>query len=310
MRQLQYADVPLNKILSRSDFRKFDFLNPDSYLPMSMLYSFLQTVRTDQGVNHIGNMFYNDFQLNELGDFGEFITERPDLLTVISDGIKYESHIQTNTIMNIEISGPITKFSQVHLDPFSKGRQNAEDIAFAMAYKAFKMVLGKNWRPTSLHVPGFSIDPITHIVSTKDTNIVFGASYYHWFFETAQLSHKNLSMTEAKELSYHGLSNLSGHIQLLLNSLTEGYIPTRRDFSGFLNLSESTIVRTLNTEGTTYLRLLQKHLFLKTLDLMHDEKLQISEISLKLGYANTPNFIRAFKKWTNTTPERYRNQIL
>ena len=274
-----------------------------------MLYDFLQTVKTNQGVDHIASMFYNNFQLNELGDFGEFITERPDLLTVITDGIKYESQLQTNTRMFIEISGSIAKFSQVHLDPFSKGRQSAEDIAFAMAYQGFKMVLGENWRPITLHVPGYSIDPIKHIVSTKDTNIIFGAPYYHWFFETVHLSHKNLSMTKDKELSYHGLSNLSGHIMLLFNSLSEGYLPTRSDFSNFLNLSESTISRTLISEGTNYSRLLNKYLFLKTLDFMHDEKLQISEISQKLGYANTPNFIRAFKKWTNFTPDRYRNQL-
>ena len=276
---------------------------------MSMLYNFLQTVKTNQGIDHIASMFYNDFKLNELGDFGEFITERPDLLSVIGDGIKYESHIQTNTRMNLEISGSIAKFSQVHLDPFSKVRQSAEDIAFALAYQAFNMVLGKNWRPIALHVPGYSIEPIKHIVTTNDTNIIFGAPYYHWYFETELLSHKNLSMTEDKELSYHGLHNLSGHILLLLNSISEGYMPTRKDFSNFLNMSESAIVRTLNSEGTTYSRLLQKHLFLKTLDLMKNEKLHISEIGQKLGYANTPNFIRAFKNWTNSTPDRYRKQF-
>lgn len=275
---------------------------------MSVMYEFLQTVKYEQGIDNLANAFYNNFRLNELGDFGDFITQRLDLHSVIADGIKYESHIQTNTKMNIEILGSISKFSQIHLDPLSKGRQNAEEMAFAMAYQAFKMVLGKQWLPITLHVPGYSIEPIRDVVSIEDTDIIFGAPYYYWFFETELLSHKNLSMTKTKELPYHDLSNLSERILLTMNSLVDGYIATRSDFSNFLNVSESTIVRRLNAEGTTFSILLEKHLFLKTLRLLQDEKMKLSEISQKLGYANTPNFIRAFKNWTNSTPSRYINE--
>lgn len=303
---MQFAGVPLNSMLSRIEFRRFDFINKDSYIPMKVMYDFLETVQKSLGTKYIANEFYNDFQLDELGDFGEFITERPDLLTVIQDGIKYESEIQTNTKMKLEVMGSVAKFSQVHLDPMSKGRLIAEDMAFAMAYRAFKMVLGENWRPITLEIPRKNTELISHLISERDTEIVFNSPCYSWCFETKLLSSKNLSMTHVKQPPSVTSSNLSGHILKLLDGLSSGYLPMRSDFSNFLDISESSIVRTLRNEGTSFSSLVENHLFKKTLKLMQDDSLSILEISQLLGYANAPNFVRAFKKWTNTTPDQYR----
>lgn len=39
-------------------------------------------------------------------------------------------------------------------------------------------------------------------------------------------------------------------------------------------------------------------------------KLTIDDISVMIGFSNRQSFFAAFKKWSGTTPEQYRNSIL
>ena len=176
----------------KSSIKKFDFKRPGSYLPQPVLYDFLINLVEDHGVDNLASEFYPQMSLDELGDFGGFISECNDMLTVILDGIKYESIFQTNTRMHLDVKGTVSRFSQFHLDPPSRGRELAEDIAFVMALKAFKMVLGINWNPNKLYVPRESVQWIEKIIDPNKVNVSYGHSNYAWDFDTKFLSHKNI----------------------------------------------------------------------------------------------------------------------
>lgn len=306
LRGLKNAGASIERISSKSNIRRFNFQNPEAYLPMDVLYDFLLTVSNDQPVDNLADSFYSNFQLKELGDFGEFITERQDLHTVILDGIKYEPVIQTNTKMNLEVLGAFSRFSTTHLDPPSEGRQIAEEIAFSMAMKAFRMVLGDGWRPNVLEIPKKSGYWIEKIIPLDGVKIKHGSLQYAWIFETKLLNSPNQSHTIKVFPPQPGSTNLSEVIQKLLNSYSDGYLPTCTDFSNILNISERTIVRILSSEGTKYSSLLERFLFQKAIKYLEDDSLSVLEISQRLGYSNPPNFIRTFKKWTNCTPDKYR----
>jgi AraC-like DNA-binding protein len=42
--------------------------------------------------------------------------------------------------------------------------------------------------------------------------------------------------------------------------------------------------------------------------LLEDRGLPLAEIAGRLGYTELPNFTRAFRKWTGTTPAAYRKR--
>ena len=59
---------------------RFNFQNFEAYLPMDVVYDFLQTVSNNQPVDNIAGSFYFDFRLNELGDFGNLLEKGPTYL--------------------------------------------------------------------------------------------------------------------------------------------------------------------------------------------------------------------------------------
>lgn len=72
-----------------------------------------------------------------------------------------------------------------------------------------------------------------------------------------------------------------------------------------LQMSERALQRKLESEGTNFRELVEKVRCEKAIQLLKNPNLSLENIADHLGYNNTKNFSRAFKRWTSTTPRRY-----
>ncbi|MCK6552446.1 AraC family transcriptional regulator [Myxococcota bacterium] len=73
-----------------------------------------------------------------------------------------------------------------------------------------------------------------------------------------------------------------------------------------LATSERTLSRRLQDEGTTFAALVDEARRERALLLLEDPHLSASEIAFLLGYAEPAVFFRAFKRWTQETPQSWR----
>jgi AraC-like DNA-binding protein len=67
-----------------------------------------------------------------------------------------------------------------------------------------------------------------------------------------------------------------------------------------------TLNRRLNTYGLGYQELLDETRFEIAQQMLKESSLEVSEIALRLDYAEARSFIRAFRRWSGTTPARWR----
>ena len=308
LRGLRESGASLERLTSKSNIKMFNYESLDAYLPMSIVYEFFKNIKGDQVVNNMAAAFYKDFEISDLGEYGKFLTECPDLLTVLLEGIKNNYLFQTNSIMNLEVLGATARFTNIHLESESEESRIAERIELAMILNAFWMILGKDWIPLKIEIKDDTAEWLDDILPVDKINIQRKSPYYALVFETERLLQKNKSKTKELIPLSSFPTNLTDKIYHLLFSFKDGNIPMLSDFSNFFNVSERTLIRCLHTEGTKYSSLVQRCLFSKSLKLLSNNNLTVLETSQKLGYSNAPNFIRAFKKWTNTSPNAYRLQ--
>ncbi len=73
-----------------------------------------------------------------------------------------------------------------------------------------------------------------------------------------------------------------------------------------LKMSTRTLKRKLATGGTAYSALLDHARLERAERLLASGRLSIDAIAETLGYSDTANFTRAFRRWTKTTPAAYR----
>lgn len=82
--------------------------------------------------------------------------------------------------------------------------------------------------------------------------------------------------------------------------------PTCATMAKTLHMSESTLQRHLAKEGTKFQQLLDKVRYRLAGEYLLGTSLPVSEIACLLGFSDTTNFRRSFKRWSNATPSQIR----
>lgn len=95
----------------------------------------------------------------------------------------------------------------------------------------------------------------------------------------------------------------------LLYHSSHGY-PSLPLIAQRLNMSERTIKRHLQAQGTTFLQILAEVRFNQAKKLLQQQQYSIQDIAGLVGYEEATNFIRAFKKMFGETPSQYRKNNL
>ncbi|NNL57056.1 MAG: helix-turn-helix domain-containing protein [Pseudomonadales bacterium] len=83
-------------------------------------------------------------------------------------------------------------------------------------------------------------------------------------------------------------------------------LPGLADCAVALNMSPRTLLRRLSLQHSTYKSLLEQIRKDYAANLLRSTHLTVAEIGMVLGYADTANFIRAFRRWHNSTPAAWR----
>jgi len=84
--------------------------------------------------------------------------------------------------------------------------------------------------------------------------------------------------------------------------------PSLSQISQLLHMSERTLNRKLKFYNTSYKLILEKERAATAIRLLGEARYTVSDISELLGYRESANFCRAFKKWYDLSPTAYRRQ--
>jgi AraC-like DNA-binding protein len=87
-----------------------------------------------------------------------------------------------------------------------------------------------------------------------------------------------------------------------------GRYPDIADMAQQLLMSERTLKRRLQDEGTGFQALLDHARQQQAMRLLRQPKLAIKQVAEAVGYGDPANFARAFYKWTGMTPRQWRQQ--
>lgn len=96
-------------------------------------------------------------------------------------------------------------------------------------------------------------------------------------------------------------------LRLLLGS--EGGYPTLTEFAQREHVSSRTLIRKLRGEGLTYQQLLDQVREVLACWWLLNSDLTVEAIADRLGYRDTSNFSRTFRRWVGVTPSEFRRQI-
>ncbi|TQV73140.1 AraC family transcriptional regulator [Aliikangiella marina] len=120
------------------------------------------------------------------------------------------------------------------------------------------------------------------------------------------LAHK-LYRLQAQELMrkfYPQADDRVAQVKQLLEGYDNGF-PTVPEVAKMFGVSERTFRRQLSDSGTSYRLLLDSQKKARALDMLSRKTVTVAEMAESLDFAESASFLRAFKRWTGTTPKQY-----
>ena len=105
-----------------------------------------------------------------------------------------------------------------------------------------------------------------------------------------------------------GRAGVAGSLRPLIRSLLSEGCTHADQIAQRAGISSRSLQRYLAEEGHTFSGLLRQTRLEMAVEMIRIGW-RITDVGLELGYADTANFIRAFRSWTGFSPGAYRQQI-
>lgn len=147
-------------------------------------------------------------------------------------------------------------------------------------------------------------------------DITFGCSYSYFRIPHHMLSrrqkhgnelaHKLYKIQAFEMLNqfYPDVEDTVARIKQVISGYDSSY-PSLPEMAKMFGCSERTLRRKLDEADTSYRDLLDEHKKARALDMLSAKDVSVNELSNALGYTEAASFLRAFKRWTGTTPKQY-----
>jgi AraC-like DNA-binding protein len=101
-------------------------------------------------------------------------------------------------------------------------------------------------------------------------------------------------------------SDIVFDVREVLIRLLSGGVPTLEQIAAEVNTSVRTLERRLKAKGWTYKQLVDDLRRQLALRYVKDPRLRLSQLGFLLGFSEYAAFVHAFRRWTGSTPMRYR----
>ncbi len=121
------------------------------------------------------------------------------------------------------------------------------------------------------------------------------------------LAHEKACLECERLMAHASTASMAQRVRELLMG-RDGQFPTLSAAARFFSVSSSTLIRRLKEEGTSFQDLLDELRKERALWYLTHTQLTVEDIASRLGYLDTTNFSRTFRRWFGTTPGEARRR--
>ena len=311
--QLLTSGYSVHSIFRSSDLSNYNLNDISNYVPMVSLCSFLEVTARHFGSNSLLEQFGDLMNLDNIPDFTNLIIGSPDLLTTCIKAANNSDIVFTNETAIFHIDGGDTTWGSCFYDNSPAGHIHIEALNLALIINAFRDLIGPDWNPLKIHLQQKEITGIESMLTDgHETRVYAEQPYTAVTFSTELLAKPPAyggQLAGQHQPEPHRGANLTVKIDQLLNSNRQELIPNLEYFADIAGMSARTLQRKLVDEETTFSTIIDQWRFKRAIELLTDPKVRVKDIYRKVGYSDVSNFERAFRRWTNTTPGRFRENF-
>lgn len=303
----------VERLLRKAGLHRFDLENADNYVPQRAVLSLFDLIRRQEGADDFIACFGDRVHIAQLANWGSTLSHRSNLLSAVQFAVRYGHVVLTNERIKLEVTGRKAKVSLVFTDLPASDWSQFEYVNFAYMYSTFRLGAGTDTAPDEIHLQSRSAPELDVLLPRgNNTRVLLGQSATALVFPVEILGAAMLGLAPGRTDERAFLERPPGvadSIAPILDSWAGDRIPNIVVVADAIGLSPRTLQRRIAEEGKTFSEVVDHWRFTRSIELISNSEITVREISERLGYANTPNFDRAFRRWTGVSPTEFRASI-
>ncbi len=311
--------LPVDRLSQKYKLPASAMDDPEGLLPLHGICHYLDDAACREGITELGFQVGLRTPIASLGHFGLLIRRAVTLWDALHTAQRLISTLTTGSNIRIEKAGGTVWVHHQMLIGDTPGSRHADAFGLMMLVNLIRLATSERWRPPAVRLP---IAPECAVADLE----MFQAAALQFNRASSAIALPTMLLTEPlQQQTAHGCidhgrlhellkssapaSDLCGSVQQFLRSqIPNGHtdISAAAEAAG---LSVRTLQRQLRQKGCDYSRLLDQARFRLAVELLRDTGIRIVDIALHLGYGDTANFTRAFRRWTGVPPQEFRRSV-
>lgn len=315
----------LEAICTAADLQVADLDRSDLRIDLARNCALMDAALHVSNDPHLGLHVGERTSATVLGITGHLMESSPDLLTALHSMKDFTLAFTRLYTFALEERGEEVHYAcepiQVWHDMSPETARHSVDIGYAGLLRVFHLLAGRPVRPLRVLYRYLRVPDVSEHERVLGCRPLFGAASNTIVFSRADLRAPVVGYNPGlnamlKELLEAELRKQAGDTpfvekvrQEVLRNLQVTF-PPLEVIADALHMTPRTLQRRLQEEGTTYRELGETIKDEIARNLLGNPDLTLTDIALRLGYAEVTSFQRAFRQWTGTTPNAYRKGLL
>jgi len=262
---------------------------------------------------HFGLLAGRMWHLSDLGLVGELMRHSPTVGEALRKLVLCQHLNSEAAVAFIREQASVVDLGCAVYGSSVTGIEQFCDAYLAAGVNFLRELCGPGWKPTEVFLPYamprdclqyrlfFKVQP--HF-NAEFCALRFSASWMTKAVDGAEPARLRAAEQEATTV---GQPSLIQQVSRALRILLLSGRSSGDDVANMLSMHRRTLNRRLKAQGTTFQMVLDRIRFDVASQLLGGSDISLDEVAAVLGYAGVSPFMRSFRRWTNTTPGRYRH---
>ncbi|WP_420589338.1 AraC family transcriptional regulator [Bacterioplanoides sp.] len=309
----------IERLLDNSGITVSQFQNPDLMISYQQYAQLVKNCLEQTGDPFLGLAFGKELSVHSHGLIGLTVLNQPTVADAVNTAIKYKKAVSPITTLSLLPAADEVEVAVEEALGFKELEQFFTEVLYSSFMTGFRTLTCDENCWIRFYFK-YTVDEkgIEEYQKYLGPQLLFSQPRNRMRSDAAYFQRKIMisnsvaaqALEEQVRKLFRRVANHEGIIGLIRGLLVapQHEFPSLELTAEKMNTSTSTIKRKLREYNTSYQKILNEVRMEIAVDYLQNSDKSIKEICYDLGYQEPSTFSRAFRQWTNMSPQQYRDQ--
>lgn len=314
---LRRLGVEPEPVIREAGFEASDFDDPDRATTFADFDRLLDACLQSTHCPHLGLLLGASITLNSFGLAGRLASTAPTVGEALRDFASSFVLHDSGTGIGLAVHDGVATLSYgIHMTDF-RHEAVAQDLAAVGMLNVMRQLCGESWQPLVICLPRKRPADLRPYRDLLTGPLRFNAVQTSVQFTASWLDAKAASADPVLRRVLHPYvvgrvervdASIENQVRRAIHRLLPSNAASRSAVARELQLHPRTLVRRLAARNTSFQALYDEIRAHMAKRLLQGTPATVSQVAARLGYRDATVFIRAFRRWTGSTPGAFRVQ--